>query len=116
MPRSPWVEVKTEGSVSAAMPASRQAASATSSATSTEGGARRRSLGASSAGAGRAGRRLGRQHARHRVGARGDPVGQAVAPEADAGDAGGERAHAAAPRPNTSEQLLPPKPKELFIA
>src|SRR5690606_1648295 len=62
------------------------------------------------------GRRVGRQRAGGCERARGGPVGQAVAPPADAGDAGAQCAHAAAPRPNTSEQLLPPKPNELFIA
>src|SRR5690606_28622328 len=62
------------------------------------------------------GRRVGRQRARVGERARGGPVGQALAPVADAGDGGRERGHAAPPRPNTSEQLLPPKPNELFIA
>src|SRR5690606_36664756 len=62
------------------------------------------------------GRRVGRQRAGVGERARGRPAGQALAPVADAGDGGGEPGHAAPPLPNTSEQLLPPKSNELFIA
>ncbi|PPT53619.1 hypothetical protein XarbCFBP8150_21525, partial [Xanthomonas arboricola] len=39
--------------------------------------------------------------------------GQALGPEADPLDGGSQHQRAC---PNSSEQLLPPKPKELFIA
>jgi hypothetical protein len=61
------------------------------------------------------GRRV-RRRAAAGEGARGRPRRQAVGPEADALDAGGAVGAAPAAVPNSSEQLLPPKPKELFIA
>ncbi len=53
------------------------------------------------------------QRAAAREGAGSFPAGQALGPEADPFDGRGQHQRA---RPNSSEQLLPPKPKELFMA